>query len=499
VVAKAAGVLSWPAVRSAAVLAGIVLLALFLRTYRLEIMTIGDTYEQLAATGKLLSADFPISKIYPAGVAVIMAAPMSVLPRTTATVEGIVLVCSVALVVTAYVATRKTTGDVIAATALSLAIACSPRMVFYARIEFFDAINALAIVLAVFVVPALRGRAVAVFIAYAAALAVIVSIRATNIVVLPAIIIYWIDPGRRWPASWDWARALLRKEIIVAVATFVACSAVLALVASSVSQASNAPYSAQGYPGRVAFYEIFVFSDYAAILVLPLAALGAVRLWKRNPTVVLVSVYIALAWPASHAVVPFFNDRYMLPAVYFGSFLAAHGASDAIRRSAGRAVLRATCVTILLGFVASQLAVDAYLLKGWPDRAATGYEAAFREMRPRIGGLRDGSLIVTAQAGGLRYRDRHVEYLDLVNQSIPGGVNDRNIQTTLQSIRAAQNEGREVYYMYSDIEDGAKSERGLNYYSYFTAVEGKFSMTEIYRAVSMDKFRLYRVGAPRPH
>ena len=58
-VAKAAGVLSWPAARSAAIPGGIVLLALFLRVYRLEIISINfDTYEQLTATKRLLSAGY---------------------------------------------------------------------------------------------------------------------------------------------------------------------------------------------------------------------------------------------------------------------------------------------------------------------------------------------------------------------------------------------------------------------------------------------------------
>ncbi len=497
---RAARLGSWPAARSLAVPGAIVLLALFLRTYRLEIISINfDTYEQLTATKRLLSADLPISKIYPSGIAVIMAVPMTVLPRTVTTMQAVIIACSVTLPAVAYMATRRISGDALAATLLGLALAVSPRMVYYSRFELFDAVNALGIALVVFLVPALRGRPPAWFVVYGMLLAVVVSIRTTNIALLPAVAIYWTDPGQHVPAPGSVRRALLRREVVAAAVTFVLCWTVLALIGGFFQQASSVPFAARNYAARILLYEVFIFSDFAVLLVVPLAVLGARRLWRRNATIVLVAAYMIVAWPVAHAVVPFFEDRYMLPALVFGLFLAAHGASEALRRARGRSLLLAVGVAALAMFVGYQLALDGYLLNGWPERAAKGEEAVYRELRPRLAQLSAGSLVVTAHSRGLRDSTPRVRYLDLIDQSLPSGINSKNTEALLRSIREAQSEGREVYYLYSDAEaeKGSIGLPGPTYDTYFAAVAEQFELTEIFRASTVDKFRLYLVGKPK--
>lgn len=494
----------WPRsiadVRSVAIPAGIVLLALFLRIYRLEIISVNfDTYEQLTATKRLLSGDFPISRIYPSGIAAIMAVPMTVLPRTVITMQAVIISSSVALVGLAYVATKKISGDALAAVLVSLAVACAPRIVYYSRFELFDAINACGVALVIVLVPALRGRAVAVFIAYGVLLAVVGSIRTTNLAVLPAVALYWLDPGCKIPRSSDFRRALLRLDVAAAAISFMLGWTLLALIAGVREQASNAPFTLHGYAARTLYYEAFVFSDLAVWLVLPLAVVGARHLWRRNATVTMVAVYMTVAWPMAHATVHFFEDRYMLPAVFFGFLLAAHGASEILRRTSGRRVLQALCVLVLAGFFGYQLGFDAYLLNGWPARASVGDEAIYRELRPRLAELPDGSLVITAHSRGVRDSDPRLHYLDLIDQSLPSGINGKNVEAMLESIRQAQSEGRDVYYLYSDFEADKLSIGlpGPTYDTYFDAVARDFELTDIFRAKSVPKFRLYRVGKPR--
>ena len=63
-----------PLVAEAALPGAIVLLALFLRVYRMELEAwLPDTYEQLTASRNLVHGVFPPSDIYPPGVAVTMA------------------------------------------------------------------------------------------------------------------------------------------------------------------------------------------------------------------------------------------------------------------------------------------------------------------------------------------------------------------------------------------------------------------------------------------
>lgn len=489
----------WPIVRSVAVPAGITALGLFLRTYRLEIISVNfDTYEQLAATTRLLSADFPISRIYPSGIAVIMAVPMSILPRTVTTMQAVIIGCSVTLPAVAYVAVRRVSGDALAASLLGLAIALSPRMVYNSRFGLFDMVNALGLVLVIFLVPALRRRPLALFIAYGVLLAVVVSIRTTNLAVLPALAIYWLDPRARRPTPRDVSSAFLRQDVLAAGTSFLSVWVLLALAGGFARQASSAPFALHNYAARVVLYELFIFSDFAVWLVLPLAILGAQRLWRVNPTVVAVATYMTVVWPVVHAPVAFFEDRYMFPALCFGLFLAAHGASDVLRRAHGSGRGTALCVVALALFGGYQLALDGYLLQSWPARASVGAEAVYRELRPKIAALDGGSLVITTHSRGLRAATPSVRYLDLIDQSLPSGIDAENTQAMLRVIRETQNEGRAVYYLYSDFE-AEQRDIGLpgpTYDAYFSAVVGCFDIREIYRASSVEEFRLYEIGKP---
>lgn len=475
------------------------LLALFLRTYRLSLISINfDTYEQLTATRRLLSGEFPISRIYPPGIAIIMAAPMAIFPRTLLTMQAVIICCSVALVAVSYVATRKLTGDALAATLFGLAVACSPIMVYFSRVALFDVINTLCVAVAIFLVPALRGRPLAVFFLYGLFIAVILGIRATNVVLLPALAIYWVDPGLRRPILRAARHRLLAKEALVTAGAVMAGSFVLVLISGSLRQASSTHIGLQHYAWRALLYELVSFSGLAILLVLPAAVLGAKRLWRRGASIAVVAAYVTVAWPLAHAPFPFFENRYMLPAIYFALFLACHGASAVLRRPDQTLVMRAFVVAALLGFGGYQVGFDALMLQGWPDRSARGTETTYRELRPSVRQLADASLVISTHTRGVRDSNPRLRYLDLIDQSIPDGNNEANVTAVLAAIRDAQRDGRGVYYLYSDFEEDDRrfGLPGPGYDVYFSAVTNTFETTELFRA-SDEKFRIYSVGMPR--
>ena len=130
---------AWPLVCAAAVPASIVLLALFLRVYRLELQAwTPDTYEQLTAGRRLVAGEFPISVFYPPGVAITLAPAFLFFPQTLATQQGVIISASIILVAVAYFAMRSATNDRTAPVLLALGIALAPQIVYFSRDGFFD-------------------------------------------------------------------------------------------------------------------------------------------------------------------------------------------------------------------------------------------------------------------------------------------------------------------------------------------------------------------------
>lgn len=497
---------AWPLVRAAAVPAAIVLLALLLRVYRLELQAwTPDTYEQLTAGRRLVAGEFPISAFYPPGVAITLAPAFLFFPQTLATQQGVIIGASLVLVVVAYVTMRSATSGRIAPALLALGITLAPQIVYFSRDGLFDMINTAWIVSMILVVPLLRGRSLLVFATYGALLAVAISIRATNPAFLPALVIYWADIGgvgfdRRAIRS-----ALACRPVAVAGAAMLASYALFAYLGGSLGHAaSHAPVTLTHAGDNITFYGLAELGDVlSAPPIVVLAALGSVYLWSRNRSLLFVSIYMLTIFPLAHVPLLFANNRYMLPPLVFALLLAAHAPAAVISMTARQPALtrntwRAIAAAIVLLLGAYYVAVDSVMVWNWPHSVALSDEAGYRQLRPTIATLPPGTLLVSGGTRGVRDSNDHVEYLDLIDHSLNTDNGPVRVNEVMDRIGEAIASGRPVYYLYTRIEglDLSLSRMGPSYQPYFDAASQRFHLTPV-RETSVKFFTLYRIDLPR--
>ena len=500
----AAAARAWPAIRAAAIPASIVLVALFLRVFRLELQAwTPDTYEQMTAAHRLVSGQFPLSTFYPPGVAVTLAPAFVLFPQTLATQQAVVIAASLVLVVAAYVGTRRATPDAIAPVLLALGVATSPHFVYFARDGFFDAMNAAWIVSLILIVPWLRGRSIGVFAAYGVLLAIAVSVRATNPAFLPVLIIYWADIGRIGFDPRKIWRSTFRRELIVAGATMVAVYIFFAWIGGSFSRAAtSSPATLDHAAGNIAFYAVAEFGDVlGAPFIGVLATLGGAYLWRHNRTLLYVCAYMLTIFPLAHVPLPFANNRYMLPSLAFALLLAAHGPAAVIEMTARQsAISRNTWRALAAGFVlllgAYFAASDTLMIVNWPSNAARSDEAAYRQLRPVIASLPADALVVSGGTRGIRDSNRRIEYLDVIDYSLTTDNGPQRVDEVMQRIQHALDQGRPVYYLYTSVEgiNLTFTASGPGYQPYFDATEQHFRITEAF-ATDLKFFKLYRIDA----
>ncbi len=496
----------WPVARAAAIPASIVLLALLLRVIRLELQAwTPDTYEHMTAAHRLVSGEFPISRFYPPGVAITLAPAFVLFPQTLATQQGVIIASALVLVLVAYYGARAATTDRAAPVLLALAVAAAPPMVFYSRDGFFDVTNAAWITGAIFMVPWLRGRSSAACIAYGLLLAVAISVRATNPAFLPALVIFWTDAGRiglHPRALW---RATVRREPIAAGIAMVAAFAAFSYFAAALpSAAARAPITFEHAGRNIIYYAVSEFGGpIPAPFVLLLAVLGSTYLWRRNRTLLYVSLYMLIVFPLAHVPLPFANVRYMLPSFVFALLLAAY-APAAIRslterhpplqRNAWRAIVYGAIALVAVYCVAA----DAAFIAKWPSRAARSDEAAYRQLRPIVAALPPGSLVVSGGTRGVRDSNRRIEYLDLIDYSLATDNGPQRVDEIMQRIREALRDGRPAYYLYTSVEgiDLTFTTDGPGYQPYFDTASDRFHLTDVYDT-DVEFFTLYAIESER--
>jgi hypothetical protein len=496
----------WPLARAAAVPAAIVLLALLLRVFHLELHAwTPDTYEQLTAGRRLVAGEFPISGFYPPGVAITLAPAFLFFPQTLATQQGVIIGSSLVLVVVAYFTMRNATKDRSAPVLLALGIALAPQIVYFSRDGLFDVINTAWIVSAILVVPWLRGRSLLIFAAYGALLAVAMNIRATNPAFLPALVIYWTDIGRVGFDRRAIRSALLCRPIAVAGGAMLASYALLAYLGGSLGRAaSHAPVTFEHAGENTAFYALAELGDVlSAPLILVLAVLGSIYLWSRNRSLLFVSIYMLTIFPLAHVPLPFANNRYMLPSLVFALLLAAHAPASVISMTARQPALvrntwRAIALSVVLLLGSYYVAADAYTVWYWPKGAARSDEAGYRQLRPSIATLPAGSLLVSGGTRGVRDSNDRIEYLDLIDYSLATDNGPERVDTIMQRIQSALDEGRPVYYLYTSVEgiNITFAQSGPGYQPYFDAASQRFHVTPV-RETSLKFFTLYKVQGPR--
>jgi hypothetical protein len=328
---------------------------------------------------------------------------------------------------------------------------------------------------------------------------------------LPAILIYWIALEEDWTTR-GILRSCTRAQPLVALLTFVASYVVLTYIGGNFRTASGAPVSLAHVPGNLAFNYLTGFGLQAALILLPLAAIGGIEVWRRNRGLALASIYMVLVWPLTFAPLPYTNVRYSLPAFLFSLILAAHapaaigrwrvrsGRADNFRRMrAGRVALAGVYGAIALVALLF-VSVDAWLIATWKDRASESDESAYREIRPYLESVPDGSVVVGTGVLGVKHSNQQVEFIDLIDISLrQGGNYPATVAAVTADLSTALREGRSVFYLYTRLEEPGVSQEGDNFgrpgpgfVAYYEALDREYEMKPVVET-SVDYFTLFQV------
>ncbi len=518
-VSLAARLLPW------ASLAAIVGLGLFLRLYRLDGFTsfYPDTYGQLAAADNLVSGQFPITYLYPPGIAVFLAPVFAFLPRTILTLQATIFVAGTALIVVAYAATLAATGDRRAALFHAAAVALGAAFVFHSRVGLFDAINTLLIAASLLLAPVAVRRGSAVLLAYGLLVFVTITVRYTNPVILPALFLASIRLDAR-PLSWRvlWSHLRSKPVITVGLVVLALFGAYVVTMHESLTRFSNPQAGSvidfNHYLPRLAQYLQASFIGYgesfqwhpwrngmAAAAILPFAIVGAHRLWMTNRSFAVPLFYLIIAWAPVNAVYMIFWSRYAMPVFFFLLMLAALGISVSLSRfrslqhpwqRVGLAGIMAVTITF---FVSQQLVHDITFLYRPPGAAQTR-EPAYEDIRAVLRTL-DGpdSVLVSGQILAVDKANSAIAPYDLLRHSETYGINADSIDRLLEYVLAQQADGKTVYYHYTRYEDKRSrlDKYELGFDAYFGALQGDFSMQTLFRSNAHSQ-RLYALDPAAP-
>ncbi|MEX0749836.1 MAG: glycosyltransferase family 39 protein [Dehalococcoidia bacterium] len=471
----------------------IVCVAAFLRLYRLELQAwTPDTYEQMAAASRLIGGDFPLSRLYPPGIAVTLAPAYLIFPDTLATMQGVIVVFSLALVVLAYVWSRRMMGDERAALMAAFSVAALPLFVYFSRDGLFDIIGTAWLLSAVLGANIVRGRGWVAGLAYGLVLAVAINIRASNIAILPAVLIYGLAP-----TADQRPRAGMR-TIVAAGAAMTALTLAGIVAGGWFGTAGGGAMTLSRYAGNVGFYlSVIMGGALYAPFIVPLALAGGRRLWTRDRAFVMAATYMVIAWPLMHAPFLFANHRYMLAPLFLMLLLSAHGASALLAGApnSGWAPIRRTLgAPAVILFVSALLVGGAGTARHWGRNASSSDEAAFRELRPVVAGLPADSLLVGAVLRGVQGANEDITHLDLIDHSLATGNTPEKVDEITGIVETSLTAGQPVYYVYSRFEANGDDlgKGGTGYDAYFDAITREFEATVIYQT-SVEKFRLYRI------
>jgi hypothetical protein len=493
------------AVRAWWVPAVLTLVALVLRTYNFSLLSwVPDGYEQLEATKRLLALDFPLSRIYSPGVAVVMAPFLLFLPRTLEGMQYVMIGSGVLLVPLAYLAVVRLTRDRVAATLLAIALTFAPAFVYQSRDPHYDPIVTLLLGACIALVPWLRGRGVLAFVAYGTLLAVLVNIRPVNLAAMPALLIYWgaleLD-ARGWAGA---ARAVVAPKVILAGVTMVALTIAGIVFGGWWGEAARAPMTLEMFPAHLVTYYVATFSGLLGVFVAPLVLVGARLWWREQRPLLLALAFVIIVWPLVHALFFWTQTRYMLPSELCVWVLAAAGASDLRRRAGGGTLSKP--VMLALKPAATMLALllvvpSLLLVSGWDRIAARSEEGMLQDLRPFVARMDDRSTVITVMARGLVEANGRVEYVDLIDFSLDHGNGAAAKAAMADTVRKRLTSGRDVYYLYTHWEDGQDFEgdgrRG--FIAYYEAVRDNFNLQLIERQEISDwrphPWTLYKVTA----
>ncbi len=490
--------------------------ALTLRLYRLDgyITYYPDTYAQLRAVENLLSGTFPISYLYPPGIALALAPVFAFLPHTLLTMQAAVLGAGMTLVLLAYVAMVTTTKDRRAALIFAGAVALGAPFVFFSRVLWFDGISTLLVALSFFLAPLAARRGPAALLVYALLVFAAVTVRYTSLLLLPALFLYTLGAGSR-SLSLRGVMDHARSKAMVTVGAAVAALYGAHLITSHesltrlTSGQSESVVALGGYLSRLGRYLAATLIGYGeplaweevivAVAVAALAAVGARRLWQTNRSLLVPVVFLIVAWPPVHALYIVFDSRYVMPAFFFVLLLAALGLSAALEWFRGlhrpwqRVGLAGLLALAASFYVGQQLSQDVIFLRQWPQEVAANRENAYDEIRAVLASL-DGpaTVVLSSQALAIDQTNEAITTYDLIPHSNQYGINDDSVDRLIAFVREQQASGKTVYYHYTEYEDVRSRFRRfeLGFDAYFLGLRREFSLRELVRAAERPQ-RLY--------
>lgn len=507
---KARALLSWAPVAS------VVALGLFLRLYGWDgfVTFYPDSYGQLRAAENLVSGEFPISSFYPPGVALFLAPFFALLPDTLLTMQVAIMVAGLALIVFAYLACWAATGDRRAAIFFASGVALATIFVAYSRFSMFDGINTLLVALCLFLAPRVAERGLPALLGYGLLAFAMVTVRYTNVIVLPALFLASLELSERpFTRRLVWERLRSRPVVTVGLVLVALYGAYVGLSYGNLSRLGGQGGSLidpAGYPLRSAQYlkaGLIGYGDDFSPLeapviasVLAFAAVGACRLWQTNRGLLIPILSLLVAWVLVHALYVGFWSRYALPAFFFVLLLAAVGLSASLDclarlpRSAGRAVLALGLMLALVCFVGWQVIQDAALI-GEGEAEAAAREDAYEEIRTALREL-DGerSVLVSLHALAVDRANPEVATYDLIRHANTYGIDEDSLDRFLAYVREQQAAGKSVYFHHTGFDDAGKSfhRHELGYDAFFAALQRAFSLRELVRTAGEEQ-RLYVV------
>ena len=488
------------------------LTALALRVYDLTTLSwVPDNHEQLAATERLLRLELPLSRIYPPGVAILMAPFVAIFPHDIATLQAVIVAAGVAMVPLGYVAALKITQDPRAATLFAGFLAVDPNFVYKSRDPHYDLLVALLLGVALVLLPTLLRANLLACVGYGILLATIVNIRQTNLALLPPLAMYWVAlqlSTKRWrefTCKTFWWRPL------VAGVTLSLLFIAGALLGGWWGQTAGASVTFEHYPEHLRFYTEVLFGRWPFLPVyITFATYGIWRLSVINAPLAVAILAVLIVWPLAHAPFSWTTGRYMLPAQLCVAFLATYGASQAwslagtLSSPWRGATRRAVAPAFVFVMAASMVVPSIIIVHDWPTIKSRSDEGSLGQMRPIVASLDKGALLISGFALGLRSANPDVEQADLLDYHIRLGAGERG-QTALVNFVAEQMaSGRPIYYLYTRWEDGHDYEGDgrSGFANFWQAVSTRFELVPITKSPPTDDLQvrpwaLYKVEPKR--
>jgi hypothetical protein len=506
-------------------LAPILAIGLFLRLYKMggdPVTVYPDTYAQIRAIENLLSASFPISYLYPPGIAIALAPIFAFVPPTIHSMRVTIEVAGMALILVALLVSWHITRDRLAALFLALAVAVGAAFVFYSRVVWFDTINLLLVLATVMLAPCMSRRGTLALIAYGVLVFATVTVRYTNAVLLPVLFLASLEIGSQPLTLRDAFERLRSRPVIIVGSVIVALYLLyIATTIDSITRFFNPQAGSvvdlHNYFPRLARYIQASLVGYGdnfgwlgaagAIMVAGLAAIGGRRLWHTNRAMMAPIALLLLAWSPVHALYNVFASRYAMPAFFFVLLLAGYGLATAIgwamsRRRASSRALALCAVSVLATLtVGLQVGLTTSVLGRWPPSdVGQTRENAYNQIRDVLRDL-DGTktTLVSTQTLALDRSNPEMDAYDLIRHSETYGINEDSVDRLLAYIREEQAEGHAVYYHYTEFEDLEVEfqKYELNYLAYFDALRREFTMRGVVFASERQQ-RLYLIEPRDP-